>query len=150
MDPIKNAGAVDYTMTVPQNQNQVEGYGDYSSMPMVYEPEVEQKKKASSNMLGMAALGAVALGTAIYAAKNRGKIKDLKLQNEDLTVKNQDLKNKLDAAEKKIEELTPKSFKEKLKEFFKKLNPFKKKNVEKEAENTAEKAKDAAEEATKK
>lgn len=149
MDPIKNAGAVDYAMTVPQNQNQVEGYGDYSSMPMVYEPEVEQKKKASSNMLGMAALGAAALGTAIYAAKNRGKIKDLKLQNEDLTVKNQDLKNKLDAAEKKIEELTPKSFKEKLKEFFKKLNPFKKKNVEKEAENTAEKAKDAAEEATK-
>ena len=47
MDPIKNAGAVDYAMTVPQNQNQVEGYGDYSSMPMVYEPEVEQKKKAS-------------------------------------------------------------------------------------------------------
>ena len=146
MDPIKNAGAVDYAMTVPQNQNQVEGYGDYSSMPMVYEPEVEQKKKASSNMLGMAALGAVALGTAIYAAK----IKDLKFQNDELTVKNQDLKNKLDAAEKKIEELTPKSFKEKLKEFFKKLNPFKKKNVEKEAENTAEKAKDAAEEATKK
>ena len=143
MDPIKNAGAVDYAMTVPQNQNQVEGYGDYSSMPMVYEPEVEQKKKASSNMLGMAALGAVALGTAIYAAKKSGKIKDLKFQNDELTVKNQDLKNKLDAAEKKIEELTPKSFKEK-------LNPFKKKNVEKEAENTAEKAKDAAEEATKK
>ena len=124
MDPIKNAGAVDYAMTVPQNQNQVEGYGDYSSMPMVYEPEVEQKKKASSNMLGMAALGAVALGTAIYAAKESGKIKDLKFQNDELTVKNQDLKNKLDAAEKKIEELTPKSFKEKLKEFFKKLNPF--------------------------
>ena len=39
MDPIKNAGAVDYAMTVPQNQNQVEGYGDYSSMPMVYEPD---------------------------------------------------------------------------------------------------------------
>ena len=117
MDPIKNAGAVDYAMTVPQNQNQVEGYGDYSSMPMVYEPEVEQKKKASSNMLGMAALGAVALGTAIYAANKSGKIKDLKFQNDELTVKNQDLKNKLDAAEKKIEELTPKSFKEKLKEF---------------------------------
>ena len=91
MDQSNIAGAVDYAMTVPQNQNQVEGYGDYSSMPMVYEPEVEQKKKASSNMLGMAALGAVALGTAIYAAKKSGKIKDLKFQNDELNVNNNEL-----------------------------------------------------------
>ena len=40
MDPIKGASAVDYAMTVPQNQNQIQGYEDYSSMPMVYEPEI--------------------------------------------------------------------------------------------------------------
>ena len=45
MDPIKGASAVDYAMTVPQNQNQIQGYEDYSSMPMVYEPEIAEKKK---------------------------------------------------------------------------------------------------------
>lgn len=72
MDPIKNAGAVDYAMTVPQNQNQVEGYGDYSSMPMVYEPEVEQKKKASSNMLGLTAAGVLGVVVGLGIGKKWG------------------------------------------------------------------------------
>ena len=44
MDPIKNNGAMDYTMTMPQQNNvQPTPEEDYSSMPMVYDPEVEEK-----------------------------------------------------------------------------------------------------------
>ena len=67
MDPIKNNGAMDYTMTMPQQNNvQPTPEEDYSSMPMVYDPEVEEKKKASSNMLGMTALGLLAVGGMGY------------------------------------------------------------------------------------
>lgn len=72
MDPIKNAGAVDYTMSVPQNQNQIQGYEDYSSLPMVYEPEMEQKKKASSNMIGLTAAGVVGAAIGLGIGKKWG------------------------------------------------------------------------------
>ena len=68
MDPIKNVGANDYAMTIPQQQNDVQvPQEDYSSMPMVYDPEMEDKKKASSRGLGMKALGAIAIaGLALW------------------------------------------------------------------------------------
>lgn len=68
MDPIKNVGANDYAMTIPQQQNDVQvPQEDYSSMPMVYDPEMEDKKKAASSGLGMKALGAIAIaGLALW------------------------------------------------------------------------------------
>lgn len=129
MDPIKNVGAADYAVTVPQqNQNQVQGYEDYSSMPMVYEPEVEEKKKASSNMLGLTALGvaaAVGIGVGIYKHK---QVKGLNNQITELTEAKDALTKQLDDANKKIEELTPKKAKNKIKDFFKKLKFWGKKD----------------------
>lgn len=68
MDPIKNVGANDYAMTIPQQQNDAQvPQEDYSSMPMVYDPEMEDKKKAASSGLGMKALGAIAIaGLALW------------------------------------------------------------------------------------
>ena len=75
MDPIKNVGANDYAMTVPQQQNDVQvPQEDYSSMPMVYDPEMEDKKKAASSGLGMKALGAIAIaGLALWGGHAMGK-----------------------------------------------------------------------------
>lgn len=77
MEPINSANATNYTMTVPQN-NQIQQYSDYSSMPMVYEPEVEQKKSASSNMLGMTALGILAIAGLGYGYSKGKKVSGLK------------------------------------------------------------------------
>lgn len=106
MDPINNVGAANYAMTAPQNQNQVQGYEDYASMPIVYEPETEEKKKAASNKIGLVALGAIALGSAIYGMKKGGQVKGLKNQVEELTTVNNELKTKLDTSEaaKKVAE----------------------------------------------
>ena len=76
MEPINSANATNYTMTVPQN-NQIQQYSDYSSMPMVYEPEVEQKKSASSNMLGMTALGILAIAGLGYGYSKGKKVSGL-------------------------------------------------------------------------
>ena len=75
MDPIKNVGANDYAMTMPQQQNDVQTpQEDYSSMPMVYDPEMEDKKKAASSGLGMKALGAIAIaGLALWGGHAMGK-----------------------------------------------------------------------------
>ena len=148
MDPIKGASAVDYAMTVPQNQNQIQGYEDYSSMPMVYEPEIAEKKKSASGMIGLTALGIIAAGGLGFLAGRNG-VKGLKNQVAELGTINNELKTKLDAAEKKLEELTPaakKTFKEKCKNFFGKLKFWGKKNADKAAEDT----KKAADEANKK
>lgn len=79
MEPITSANTANYAMTLPpQQNNQVQEYPDPSSMPMVYEPEVEQKKSASSNMLGMTALGvlaAVGLGYGIVKGKKVSGLK---------------------------------------------------------------------------
>lgn len=122
MDPIKGAGTNAYAVTVPQNQVQG-GYEDYSSMPMVYEPEMEEKKKASSNMLGMTALGILGiagLGVGIY---KHTKVKGLKNQINELTSKNEVLTKELDEAQAKIKDLTPKTWKEKFKALGEKLKP---------------------------
>ena len=138
MDPIKGASAVDYAMTVPQNQNQIQGYEDYSSMPMVYEPEIAEKKKSASGMIGLTALGIIAAGGLGFLAGRNG-VKGLKNQVAELGTINNELKTKLDAAEKK-------TFKEKCKNFFGKLKFWGKKNADKAAEDT----KKAADEANKK
>lgn len=154
MDPIKNVGAVDYTMAVPQNQNQVQGYEDYSSMPMVYEPEIEQKKQASSKMLGMTALGVLgAVGIGVGIAKHR-QVSGLKTQINDLTkAKDEALKAK-DAAVKAKEETDKAlnkertlSIKDRLIRLF---NPeYKLSKEEIEARNAAKKAKTETDNAAK-
>ena len=108
MDPINNIGAANYAMSVPQNQNQdqIQGYDDYASMPMVYEPETEEKKKASSGMLGLTALGIVAAaGIGIFAGKKMGQ-SGVKKELEELRTLHTELKTKYDAAEaaKKVAE----------------------------------------------
>jgi len=146
MEPINNVGAANYAITVPQNQNQIQGYDDYASMPMVYEPEMQEKKKASSGMVGLTALGVIAAGGLGFLAGRKG-IKNLNNQLGELRTINDELKTKLDVAEKKIEELTPaakKTFKEKCKNFFGKLKFWGKKNSDKAAEDVKKAADDAS------
>ena len=105
MEPVKNIGTADYAMSVPASQIQAQNYTDYSSMPMVYEPEVEEKKKASSNMLGMTMLGIIAaagVGYGIYKGKG---VKNLKNQITDLTAQKDQIAKQLDDANAKIKEL---------------------------------------------
>ena len=79
MEPITSANTANYAMTLPpQQNNQVQEYPDPSSMPMVYEPEVEQKKSASSNMLGMTALGVLAAAGLGYGIVKGKKVSGLK------------------------------------------------------------------------
>lgn len=59
MEPIKSVGT-DYGMAAPQIQAQPEE-DDYSSMPVVYDPSVEEKKASASSGAGMKALAAVAI-----------------------------------------------------------------------------------------
>lgn len=81
MEPVKNVGTADYAMTVPQSQlqNQTQGYEDYSSMPMVYDPAVEEKSKSASSKTGLIALGAILLGSiAAFGGYRYGKSKAAK------------------------------------------------------------------------
>ena len=77
MEPITGTNSANYAMTVPQN-NQLQDYQNYSSIPMVYEPEVEQKKSASSNMLGMTAMGIIAAVGIGYGISKGKKVSGLK------------------------------------------------------------------------
>lgn len=68
MDPVKNAGVNDYTMSMPQ-QNEVQTMPEenYSSMPMVYDPTLEEKKESASSGIALKALGAIGLaGLALW------------------------------------------------------------------------------------
>ncbi len=92
MEPVQNVGTVDYAMTVPQNQNQMQGYEDYSSMPMVYDPVVEEKKASASSGKGLMALGALALaGIALYGGFRWGKSKVAKDIPEELAKAKEEL-----------------------------------------------------------
>lgn len=74
MDPIKNVGANDYamTMTHPNNAQQIPEE-DYSSMPMVYDPTMDEKKESASSGVALKALGAIALGgLALWAGHSWG------------------------------------------------------------------------------
>ena len=62
MDPIKNNGAMDYTMTMPQQNNvQPTPEEDYSSMPMVYDPTMDEKKESAKSGIALKALAAVGI-----------------------------------------------------------------------------------------
>jgi len=91
MDPIKGTGAADYMMNIPQNQQsgETQAYDNYQSMPMVYEPEVEQKKSASFGMVGLTAagvIGAVIGGVIGHKAGGKG-LKEAKVAAEDAAKK---------------------------------------------------------------
>ena len=79
MDPITNPNVANYPINVPQN-NQLQEYPDYSNIPMVYEPEVEQKKSASSNMLGMTLLGVIGEAGILYGISKNKKVSGLNQQ----------------------------------------------------------------------
>ena len=123
MDPIKNVGANDYVMSMQPQQNQPEE--NYASMPMVYDPEVEEKKNAASNMIGLGIMGAIALGGLAYGAVKRhqtgkldAKIKDLTAEKETMQKELTDVKNRLSEIENKQPE--KKTFWQKLKDLFRK------------------------------
>ena len=100
MDPVKNAGVNDYTMSMPQ-QNEVQTMPEenYSSMPMVYDPTLEEKKESASSGLALKALGAIGLaGLAFWGghawgskgAKLAEEAKDAAVKAKDAAVKAKD------------------------------------------------------------
>lgn len=68
MDPIQNNGMSNYAMTVPQQQNDMQTpQDDYSSMPMVYDSSMDDKKSLASSGAGMKALAALTIaGLALW------------------------------------------------------------------------------------
>ena len=110
MDPINGVNAQNYAVAAPQGQNnQVQDTQDYSSMPMVYEPETEVKKKASSNMLGMTALGVLAIGGIAYGVSKGKKVSGLKQEIAQLSAEKEALgKAKEEALKAKEEALKAK------------------------------------------
>ena len=76
MEPITTPGTANYAITVPQQNTQE----NYSTMPMVYDPAIEEKKSASSNMLGMTALGIIAALGVGYGVSKGKKVSGLKQQ----------------------------------------------------------------------
>ena len=100
MDPVKNAGVNDYTMSMPQ-QNEVQTMPEenYSSMPMVYDPTLEEKKESASSGIALKALGAIGLaGLALWGghawgskgAKLAEEAKDAAVKAKDEAVKAKD------------------------------------------------------------
>ena len=93
MDPIKNNGAMDYTMTMPQQNNvQPTPEEDYSSMTMVYDPTMDEKKESAKSGIALKALAAVGIaGLAMWAGHSMGQkgVKAAK-EAEDLAVKAKD------------------------------------------------------------
>ena len=82
MDPIQNNGMSNYAMTAPQQNEMQLPQDDYSSMPMVYDPSVDEKKSSASSGLGMKALAAIGIaGLAIWGGYALGN-KNAKAANE--------------------------------------------------------------------
>ena len=153
MDPITSPNSVNYAMAVPQN-NQMQDYPDYSNMPMVYEPEVEQKKSASSNMLGMTALGILAIGGVLYGASKGKKVSGLKQEIAQLSAEKDAALKMKDEAVKLKEEATQALDKERTlnrrQRFMRLFNPnYGLTAEEKEARLAAKKAKAEAKKAAK-
>ena len=84
MDSIQNNGMSNYAMTVPQQQNDMQvPQDDYSSMPMVYDPTMDEKKESASSGLALKALGAIAIaGLAMYGGHYFGKSSGAKIAKE--------------------------------------------------------------------
>lgn len=129
MDPIKNPG-IDYAMTVPQNQ--VQGYDDYSTMPMIYESDDTEKRKASSNMLGYTLLGIAAAAGIGYGAMKGRKVAGLQKENETVKAAKEALEQQLTEANNKLTELSTTTKKQSRWQRFK--NWFKKKEAPKTPE----------------
>lgn len=162
MDPIKNNGAMDYTMTMPQQNNvQPTQEEDYSSMPMVYDPTMDEKKESAKSGVALKALAAVGIaGLAMWVGHSMGQkgVKAAK-EAEDAAKKAMDealaKADKLQKANNEAYEIADKGkylFKSSMREDIKKaLRPEEaeaKKVAEatkKEANNAAAKAEDAAE-----
>ena len=71
MEPINNANAVNYPVTMPQQQ---EYSNDYSTIPTAYDDVYAEKSKAASNMSGLAILGTLGLaGLALWGGHAWGK-----------------------------------------------------------------------------
>ena len=143
MDPINGVNAQNYAVAAPQGQNnQVQDTQDYSSMPMVYEPETEEKKKASSNMLGMTALGVLAIGGIAYGVSKNKKVSGLKQEIAQLSAEKESAEKLKDEATKALNKERTLSVKERLIRLF---NPeYGMTKEEKEARKAALDAKEKA------
>ena len=143
MDPINGVNAQNYAVAAPQGQNnQVQDTQDYSSMPMVYEPETEEKKKASSNMLGMTALGALAIVGIAYGVSKSRKVSGLKQEIAQLSAEKESAEKLKDEATKALNKERTLSVKERLIRLF---NPeYGMTKEEKEARKAALDAKEKA------
>lgn len=143
MEPINGVNAQNYAVAAPQGQNnQVQDTQDYSSMPMVYEPETEEKKKASSNMLGMTALGALAIGGIAYGVSKGRKVSGLKQEIAQLSAEKESAEKLKDEATKTLNKERTLSVKERLIRLF---NPeYGMTKEEKEARKAALDAKEKA------
>lgn len=84
MSEVQSIGTVDYQKPViqPQEQYIEEIPSDINNSPLVYDPEIEAKRRASSKMLGLTALGLIAAGGLGFwaghakGAKNLAEIKE--------------------------------------------------------------------------
>ncbi len=152
MEPINGVNAQNYAVAAPQGQNnQVQDTQDYSSMPMVYEPETEEKKKASSNMLGMTALGALAIGGIAYGVSKGKKVNGLKQEIAQLSAEKESAEKLKDEATKALNKERTLSPKERLIRLFNPEYGMTKEEIEarKAALDAKEKAAKEAKEAKK-
>ena len=108
MDPIQNNGINNnYVMSTPQQQADIE-QEDSSSMPMVYDAEMEEKKNAASSGIGMKALGLIAVaGLALWGGKAWGE-RSAKGVKEALKVA-EEAKDKAVAQAKKLQDANDKA-----------------------------------------
>ena len=140
MEPLNNNGMVNYPIAMPEQETM---QNNYAAMPAEYDAEFAEKKKASSKMLGMTALGITAAVCAGLAAKKGKGLKEAKNALADMTAERDKLAQELDTANQKIEKLTPKSFSQKIKNAFKKLKFWGKNDTKKAAEEAKKEVEDA-------
>lgn len=138
--PVENVGMQDYVAALPP-QGQTVPQEEIAMPPMIYDEELETKKKASSNMLGYTLLGiATAAGIGFGLVKNH----KLKAAN----AKIEELGQRLDTANKALDKEWSFKLGERIKRVFKK-NAYLNKEEIKQAE-AARKARAEAEKANKK
>ena len=140
MDPINGVNSQNYAISTPQQNNQIQN--DYSSMPMVYEPEMEEKKKASSSMLGMTALGLLAIGGIGYGIHRGKKVDGLKQQISQLSAEKEALGKAKDEVTKALDKERTLTTWERFKRLFKPTSGLTEEEVK--ARNAAKEAKKKA------
>ena len=118
MNSINTTNSVGNAIAMKQQVPMQEIPQDYSTMPMTYEPEVEEKKKASSNMLGLTALGILAAVSTGIAIKKNGQCKKYVNELAEVTAERDKLAKELDTTKAKLKEATPKTWKEKWNNFW--------------------------------